>query len=83
MLGRTLFPFGRGKYISLSGIIVRESEGYNKTCTCTTLEHRLSELHNWLPTAGRDMDSANDLDMALRDAVGLDAPAGVGSRFIR
>jgi len=28
------------------------------------------------------MDSANDLDMAVRDAIGRDAPAGISSRFI-
>ena len=53
-----------------------------KACTCTTLGHIASKLYNGLPAAGRDMDSANDLDMVLRDGVGRDEPAGIGSRAI-
>ena len=29
------------------------------------------------------MNNTDDLDMALRDAVGPDAPAGIGSRAVR
>jgi hypothetical protein len=55
----------------------------DKTCTSTTLEHVPSELYNGLPGGGRDINSTNDLDMALYDAVGRDAPAGIGSRAIQ
>ena len=47
------------------------------------LEHIPSELYNGLPAAGRDMNGTNDLDIALRNAVGPNAPAGISSRAIR
>ena len=53
-----------------------------RACTCTTLGYITSKLYNGLPAASRDMDSANDLDMALCDALGRDEPAGIGSRAI-
>jgi len=42
-----------------------------------------SKLYNRLPAAGRDVNSTNDLDMVLRDALVRDAPAGVGSGATR
>jgi len=47
------------------------------------LQHIPSELYNGLPAAGGDVNSANDLDVALRDALWCDAPARIGSRVIR
>ena len=46
------------------------------------LQHILSELYNGLPAAGRDVNSANDFDMVLRDALWCDAPARISSRAI-
>ena len=47
------------------------------------LYHIPSVLYDRLPTTCRDMNSTDDLDMALCDAVGRDAPARIGSRAIR
>jgi len=46
------------------------------------LQHMPGELYNGLPAAGRDVNSPNNLDMVLRDALWCDEPARIGSRAI-
>lgn len=47
------------------------------------LQHIPGKLDNRHPATRRYMHSTNDLDMALRDAVRRDAPAGIASRVSR
>ena len=47
------------------------------------LLHVRSELDDWHPAIGRDIDSTNDIDMVLRDTVGPYNPPGIGPITIR
>ena len=44
----------------------------------TILQHIPSELHDWHPATSRDVYGANDLDVALHNAMRPNSPSGVG-----
>lgn len=46
------------------------------------LLHVSSELDDWHPAVGRDMNSTDDLDMALHDTVTTYCPPEIGPRAI-